>query len=341
MPVTIREIAQAAEVSKAAVSLVLTGKSQGQISAVKRDRIQEVAKDLGYRSNVLAKGLAEGRSYRIGICMQQPLGHHALVGEFGVFDRLDVASKALQQAGYAIEIITVDLTIALDDIANDLARKTVDGFIFLGWKKPKLVESLIALLTEKQIPAIASGTMLKTDGMTWTDIDRDDAFRRATQQLVRDEHRYIALLDIGPPVHSPAKRQAFRDTVQEELGMNAGNWIIQIKEETFSEAARVTAQAIAQQPDTSAFLLTGNFYCAAVLHILHEHGMHPGNDCRVIGFGDTLPAERCSPPVSHYNLRITDQVSYGLDMLFESILNPSTHTPTPKTFRSHFVKRRT
>jgi len=65
------QIAEAAGVSKATVSFVLNGRERanGSISDDTSQRVQRVARELGYRPNRSARALATGRSNLIGLCM--------------------------------------------------------------------------------------------------------------------------------------------------------------------------------------------------------------------------------------------------------------------------------
>jgi LacI family transcriptional regulator len=66
-PVTLREVAAAAGVSVATVSLVVNNKKDARIGAATRRRVQEAVRELGYRPNALAKTLVHGSSRFIGL----------------------------------------------------------------------------------------------------------------------------------------------------------------------------------------------------------------------------------------------------------------------------------
>ncbi|WP_159026282.1 LacI family DNA-binding transcriptional regulator, partial [Streptomyces stelliscabiei] len=59
---TSRDVAQAAGVSQAAVSLVLGDKWRGRVSETTAQRVREAARDLGYRPNLAARNLRLGRT---------------------------------------------------------------------------------------------------------------------------------------------------------------------------------------------------------------------------------------------------------------------------------------
>ena len=63
--VTIREVADAAGVSPAAVSYALRGI---QVSEETQERVRKVATDLGYEANPIARALASGRTGFGALC---------------------------------------------------------------------------------------------------------------------------------------------------------------------------------------------------------------------------------------------------------------------------------
>ncbi len=59
---TSRDVARAAGVSQAAVSLVLGDKWRGRVSETTAERVREAARTLGYRPNLAARNLRLGRT---------------------------------------------------------------------------------------------------------------------------------------------------------------------------------------------------------------------------------------------------------------------------------------
>ena len=80
--VTIREVADAAGVSPAAVSYALRGI---QVSEETQERVRKVATDLGYEANPIARALASGRTGMVGILgpSLEDLWQQRLVAEAG------------------------------------------------------------------------------------------------------------------------------------------------------------------------------------------------------------------------------------------------------------------
>ena len=129
--VTSVDVARRAGVSQSTVSLVLSGKSAGRISARTEAAVREAAAELGYRPNVAARALRTGTARTVGLVVTDVT--HPFFGPV-----LRGAQAAAWRAGYAV---------ALVDVANDPDRERasfealragpVDGFLFFTVDPPE------------------------------------------------------------------------------------------------------------------------------------------------------------------------------------------------------------
>jgi len=65
--VTSHDVAARAGVSQATVSLVMTGNPRARVATETRARVRRVAEELGYRPNLVARGLARRRAFAVGV----------------------------------------------------------------------------------------------------------------------------------------------------------------------------------------------------------------------------------------------------------------------------------
>lgn len=70
MGVTMEYIARMANVSKATVSRVVNGKTEG-VGKETRERIQRIIEEYGYTPNLVARGMATSHSKTIGLVISQ------------------------------------------------------------------------------------------------------------------------------------------------------------------------------------------------------------------------------------------------------------------------------
>jgi len=336
MSITIVELAKLAGCSDASVSLVLNGKAKGRISSARQKQILTLAKKHGYQINPIARALVKGRTARIAVCLDGHLAEHAIIGELSLYVRLSRVCRGIHKAGYSVEIIEADSLAPLEKLSRQFCRMAVDGFIFLHWS-PRRVENLLFSLKEKGIPAVASGTTLPSRDYTWTDIQVYETFYHAASQLIDEGHPKVIFLDTIVDARVDDFKRGFINAVSTHLKQGGNNRLYRPREMSLRGIRMLMERVSVQEPGATAFILSDNFYGEAVLDCLAQRGVRVGKDCRLVGFGDTILAERCRPRLSHYGLRIEEQVAFGLKALVEAIEHPKRFKPRQCKLPPHYI----
>jgi len=124
--VSMQDIADRLKVSKATVSLVLSGKAKDKrVSKTTRDLILQTAKEMDYQPNEIARSLRTGYTKTIGVVVTDI--SNEFFGRF-TFHIQEQAKK------YGYTVITTNTNENLnefDDIITVLLNKRVDGIIFV------------------------------------------------------------------------------------------------------------------------------------------------------------------------------------------------------------------
>ena len=337
--VTIVELAKLAGVSNATVSKALTGK--GRISPARRKQILELARKYGYRTNPAARALVMGRTHRVGLCIAGAITQHAIIGEFSLYARLALFAEGLQRAGYAIEILQSDPARTPEQLIKDLRAHVVDGLVFLNWP-PELLEKPLFSLRERGLPAVASGTAFTDAGFTWTDVDASASMEDAVLQLIREGRLRLALADIVLGTPPAWIETSFKNAMHRHARVSPADALLIRPENVDYEGVRDATRALLQrQPDVQGIVVGDNYLAQAVLNALLAQGRHPGEEVRVIGFGDTIFADQCRPKLSHYSLRLDEQIRFGVDALIEQIESGSSYEPRHANLPPRYIQRQT
>jgi DNA-binding LacI/PurR family transcriptional regulator len=127
MTVTLREVAQKAGVSRAAVSRVFT--PGASVSARMRARVEAAATELGYRPSALASALSTGRTKLIGLVSTN--FHNPVFLE--VFDRF---TRGLQDRALRPLLVNLSGGMTLDEAVQMLRQYSVDGVILASSTLP-------------------------------------------------------------------------------------------------------------------------------------------------------------------------------------------------------------
>jgi LacI family transcriptional regulator len=337
MAVTLKELARLAGVSHTVVSMVMRDRCEGRVSEAKRRRIVSLARKHGYRPNVAARGLVQQRTYRIALCIHGALADRPLLGQFSFHEALARAARRVQEAGYTLELVETDPGRRIEETCRALAGRTVDGFALLGWP-PAHAERVLLSLCEKRIPAVAVGAALADEGLTWTDVDRAFAMRAAVSRLASEGRSQAALLDLDVGgSYRREKRNAFQREMTRRHGARAGKRVFSMTVPHIEDAIRVTQDALDRVRGLNALVLTDNFFADAVMLALRQRGMEPGKDCRLVGLGDTILAERTRPRLTHYSLMVSEQVAFALDALLQQVASSERIPPRHRTFEPVLV----
>jgi DNA-binding LacI/PurR family transcriptional regulator len=271
-------VARRAGVSQSTVSLVLSGKSAGRISARTEAAVRRAADELGYRPNVAARALRTGTARTIGLVVTDVT--HPFFGPV-----LRGAQIAAWRAGYAV---------ALVDVANDPDRELasfealragpVDGFLFFTVDPPESSgEHVVAL-------------EVSPPGMSFVRFDTERGTELALRHLLELGHTRIGHL--GSELDAETFRLR-RETVLRllgEAGLEPGPYARAAFR--FDEAAGPALSLLdAPERPTAVYcdddLLAGGLYLAA-----RERGVRIPDELSVVGFDDLPFARVFEPPLT-------------------------------------------
>lgn len=338
MSITLQELARLAGVSHTAVSLVLRDRAAGRVGQKTQAKIRALIQEHGYRPNVSARGLVQGRTYRVALAIYGYLAQRSVFGHYSLHDTLAIAAQQTQAAGYTIELLEMDPAQSPASLGRELAERTVDGVLLIGWPAA-VAKPIVKRLTSQGMPSALVGAMLDDSQGTWCDVDRVRAIREATEQALSPAVESVAYLELAPD-RGPrqAKREAFM-TAAKEAGVNATSHAIE--ELVLDRVLSVAQDALEQVSGIPAFVLSDNYIGEGLMLALRLRGLKPGQDCRVIGLGDSFMAERSRPRLTHFSLMVKEQATFAVEALLEQIEQPEAYEPRQRLFRSELVELHT
>ena len=271
-------MARRAGVSQSTVSLVLSGKSAGRISARTEAAVRRAADELGYRPNVAARALRTGTARTIGLVVTDVT--HPFFGPV-----LRGAQIAAWRAGYAV---------ALVDVANDPDRELasfealragpVDGFLFFTVDPPESSgEHIVAL-------------EVAPPGMSFVRFDTERGTELALRHLLELGHTRIGHLGSELEAETFRLRRQTVLRVLGEAGLEPGPHAR--APFRFEEALGPALTLLdAETRPTAVYcdddLLAGGLYLAA-----RERGLRIPRDVSVVGFDDLPFAKVFEPPLT-------------------------------------------
>lgn len=325
---TLKDIAQAAGVSVAAVSKVLNNREG--VGEATRMRILKTIDDLGYNGRA-------GRETSVGtatlLTLEQYVANDAFYGEI-----LDAITSASGTAGIDIGLAVHRTT---DDIAQAIRDGTVDGpLLLLGIDHPDIVDAVIA----RDLPAVIVNGMDRTMRLTSVSPDYNFGAWVATRHLLTLGHRHI--IHVTHPYRETIRRRidGFRNAL-EEVGIqfDAQRHILDLgAPENISLAARDIVLARLNQGDLPTALFCMNDMVAmGAMQAVQSMGLSVPDDISIIGF-DGLPLGRhATPPLTSVQTNRASLGGIGVTLLVERITQTTAAVQRVTTGGDLLVRRST
>lgn len=272
--VTLADVAEAAGVSIALVSIVMRG-APGSSDAT-RERVKKVADDLGYVPDRRAQKLRQIRSGLLGACFELHQPFHG--------DLIEQLYVAAAEHGFDLTLSCITPSRDEQTAVGDLIRERCEAAVLLGSRMS--TQDLEALSTRipSQVVARPSGTALVGSVRT----DDTAGINLAVDHLVTLGHRRIVHITGGDAPGSTERASGFA-TRMTHHGLQAGA-VVLAGGPTETDGAAATAEALLL-PERPTGIVAFNDRCASgVLELLLRREIRVPEDISVIGYDDSRQA---------------------------------------------------
>jgi LacI family transcriptional regulator len=302
--VTIRDVADAAGLSPAAVSYALRGIMVSEDTQI---RVRRLADELGYEANPIARALASGRTGTIGILgpSLEDLWQQRLVAEAGrvLFDR-DRYALILDAGGDPARQLA---------LARQLRDQHVDGLLVSpvdpsdpAWAELTAVTPIV-VIGDTFAAATAVGEVL---------FDNRVGVRSALEHLRALGHRRIAVLrPPGSPTNDrPAELILAAEARRLDLDIHASTAGYELGDAT--ERAR---ELLRRTPRPTAAFCFADAFAYGVYAAARDLGIRIPEELSVIGYDDHPISAVLSPPLTTFSWNSKRLMQTAVGMLLASI----------------------
>ncbi|WP_329215768.1 LacI family transcriptional regulator [Streptomyces sp. NBC_01485] len=287
---TSRDVAQAAGVSQAAVSLVLGDKWRGRVSATTAERVREAARELGYRPNLAARNLRLGHTRTVLLVVP------ALTTEFfaGVYTG---AARVAAEHGFGVVLYPSPEGVgpARDPFAS--AQAALDGVL-----ASSMAADALTAIRGDQLPLV----MLDSDptgslGAATVNLDITDGVRQITDHLLGLGHRHF--LHLAADVPSWTFEARARE-LTERIGAVPGTSVRTAPAPISIPGALAAAEAALSTPGPrpTAVVCDDDKLAAGVYKALRRLGLRVPDDMSVTGLDDLALATALDPELTTVRL---------------------------------------
>jgi LacI family transcriptional regulator len=284
-PVTLIDVARAANVSIATVSRALSFPEK--VSPETLGRIQRTIEALGYVANGSARALASRRSRTIGALIPS-------LDNPSFATTVHALQRALTDAGYAVLLACHEFSPPAERrLARTLIERGVDGLVLLGTEHEP---ELYALIERFRLPYVLTWALEEDGRRTCIGFDNRAAAARLTEHLLALGHREFAMISGTTANNERARERALG--VREALrrnGLDLGFERFVETPYTLQNGREGLARVIAAEPRPTAVICGNDLLAIGAIAECHARELAVPEDLSVTGFDDMEIAAMLSP----------------------------------------------
>jgi LacI family transcriptional regulator len=323
-PASIYDVAKHADVSIKTVSRVLN--HQPNVSQSARDRVMAAVRELSYRPNLFARGLASERSFLIGLLYDNPSAGYMASIQLGALARC-------REEGYhlIVEQLNAQDPNLEDAVTSLVLQSSLHGVILT----PPLCDSAAVLdaLTAAQIPFVRIAPQRPLPGTPSVSMDDQQAAHDMTAYLIGLGHRRIGFIK-GHPDHGAtyARFEGYRAAMK-EAGLPVSDEIIVQGHFSYQSGMEAGLLLLSLKHRPTAIFASNDDMAAATISVAHRMGLNVPDDVSIVGFDDTALATSVWPELTTVKQPISAMAEAALELLIADLRSHLPGAPRKLTER--------
>lgn len=310
----LKDIAEAANVSIAAVSRILRSQNLEEFSPETQQRVHDVAQQLGWRPNLLVQGLQTGKTGTLGVFVA-PFDTYWTGVLYGIHDVLLAENRvpivlwphALvhptlnpdpdDRPGLGRPAASIGHSSVPDSMTNESGRgennrllrlidRRVDAIITWPLFEADAIESVTAscrrgwpvVTLDFELPNAAPATMVT--------VDEDRAMQLIFEHLGELDLNHTAYLGLDRDQAWVQRRRASFERQAKAAGHPARpDWVWKIETASAADRPRIV-ELLRQHPEVTAVVAASDHLALQVVEAAHELGRRVPHDLSVVGYGN-------------------------------------------------------
>jgi LacI family transcriptional regulator, galactose operon repressor len=330
--VTLRDVARLANVHPSTVSRVLNGARRSRVTVDTAQRIQAIAEELGYRPNMIARGLRTRRSRSVGVLVTD-LGNPVIPPIVGGIE------QRLGEEGYTVLLGNTDHSSSRERLHLEAMRaKLVDGVI-------SATATLEPASSTERWLALAMPVVLVNRGSDDARVaaavpDDRRCAELAVEHLVSLGHTRIAHVAGSAATTTGRRRREGFEGALARSGLRADPALVVASERyTIAEGARCCAMLIERAAGRfSAIVAANDLLALGCCDALRGADLPCPDAISVVGCNDMPFADRFEPALTTVHVPHAQLGRAAADLLLERLEDPGL-APREVSIRPHLVVR--
>ena len=316
---TLSEVAQMAGVTTATVSNVLRNPDKVKPSTIKRVKAAIAA--TGYRPNLMARALSEGKSSMVAIVLPNIINPY-----YPEFVR--IAERVARQRKYFLMVCNTDEQAEIGRAyIRQISGTLADGVLVLhtGISTGEILE----LRGGRRSPLVLASeeTAEYAEGVPHVMVDFRLAGKIAGRHLLELGHRRIGVIvGQGCDGLQSLRLQGFKDALG-EAGLTLAEDDVRYVIDSVGGGHAAAQSLLDANAELTALFATNDLLAFGALQALADKRVHVPDDVSLVGITNIQLAQEMRPTLTTVSLNIEDVATASINLLLDMIEDPE-HQPT-------------
>ena len=300
---TIYDVAGAAKVSLATVSRVLNNPEK--VNPETRKRVLEVIKQLGYRPNAIARGLASRKTTTVGIIVSD-------ITRASVSQMIHGIMTVAKQFAYSIKIFSMNDEPSIEDFTRVVVSEQVDGVIFLNDELDnEQMQQIKQMFDDSNVPFVLSNVVSEDEGIPAVNIDFETAAYEITKQMIDAGRKDIYLFSTVRRYSANNRKEAGYTKAMEEAGLEAK--IFRTSGDPDINSLHFNEFFNSHKVD--GVISVRDSIAVSFMNIAQRNGHRIPEDILVVGFQNTKYAQLSRPTLTCVDTPVYDLGAAAMELL--------------------------
>ncbi len=303
--IKIYDVAGAAGVSLATVSRVLNHPEK--VRPETRAKIEKIIKELGYKPNLNAKGLASSKSTTVAVVVPE-------LTRSSVAEMINGIADCARKRGYLLRLFVNNLnreaaTIESErELWGDVMASGVDGVLYIN---DEITEEHLDILSEVSVDVVLTNTVCKEPSFPSVAIDYKKAAYDITKEMINRGNKKIWMITtIRKYMVNDLKVEGYQRAML-EAGLEP--YVLQVSGKTELNVPAYEEALKEGHPDVA--IVVRDSMAVSFTNVARLQHIHIPNDLQVIGFQNTRYAELSRPKLTCINTPIYEIGEKAMDLL--------------------------
>lgn len=315
--ISLSDIARQAEVSTALVSYVMSGKEkEGRVGVEMAQKIRNIARELNYQPNLLAKSLRDGKTYTIGLMIAD------ISNPFFANIAREVEDES-RRNGYTVIIGSSDENADKAwDLMNVLVNRQVDGFIIVSSEHS---ERLVMHLQRIRMPFVLLDRHFPALDTDFVVTNNAKASYEAGIHLLENGYRRIGFVAYRSAMFHVSERiRGYREALHSQGIIANPNWLKEVRfEATATEIRTAIDELVSGESPIDAVIFSTYGLAVNGLTYINELRLHVPDDLGIVSFGQAEVFDLYYCPISYMRQPIDVLGKKAVEVLMERLQNPT------------------